>query len=115
MSVHVIRLRGHWTRTELSDGRIRYARHFGHPRTLDTDESVWLTCSLPPGDGTAQLNDRSLGSIRTCEPFAFDATALLALRNVIVLEVDSDSEVWDGEVAMEIIKGDSQDSHHCRG
>lgn len=105
MTVHVIRLRGHWTRIELSDGRVRYVRHFGRPRTLDPNETVWLTGSHPPGSGTALLNDHPVGELRANDPFAFDVTARLAPRNAIVFEVGADPVEWAADVALEI-KGD---------
>ena len=101
MSVHVIRLRGHWNRDELPDGRVRHSRHFGRPRTLDANETVWLVCSRSPGDGSLQLNDQLVGIVSGGEPFAFDVTALLAPRNAVGIEVTAAVD-WDGEVRLEI-------------
>jgi len=91
MNPHVIRLRGHWNRDVLPDGRVRLARPFGRPRTLDANETAWIvgTCS----DGVALLNDEPLGGVRAGVPFAFDVTARLAPRNTISLEVTEAEEV----------------------
>ena len=101
MSAHVIRLRGHWKRDELPDGRVRHSRNFGRPRTLDANESAWLVCSHSPGNGSVSVNDQFLGTIRSGEPFAFDVTALLAPRNVAGIELATAVE-WPGEVDLVI-------------
>ncbi len=100
MTPHVIRLRGFWTREILPDGRVRLARPFGRPRTLDANETAWIvgTC----GDGVAFLNGEPLGPIRAGESFAFEVTSHLAPRNVIAFEVARGDSV---EVALEIRVG----------
>jgi hypothetical protein len=79
---HVIRLRGFWTREDLPDGRVRHARPFGRPRTLDPGETVWFVAPAAPGDGTVTLNGDLLGAIRAGEPFAFELPPLLPRNRV---------------------------------
>ncbi len=100
MSAHVIRLRGHWKRDELPDGRVRHSRHFGRPRTLDANETAWLVGTSSPGDGSLLLNDQFVGTVTGGEPFAFDVTRSLLPRNLVAIEVNAGETV--GDAALEI-------------
>jgi hypothetical protein len=91
MSTHVIRLRGHWARDVLPDGRVRLARNFGRPRTLAANETAWIVGAC--ADGVALLNGEPLGPVLDGLPFAFDVTTRLAPRNTIALEVTEAGEV----------------------
>ncbi len=110
---HVIRLSGFWTRDELPDGRTRFTRPFGQPRTLDTNESAWLTSAPVPASGTVTVNGVSVGEVHAGQPFEFDVTHLLQPRNRIVIEFVELSSEWDEVIAMEIRqKGDAADAAH---
>lgn len=100
MTPHVIRLRGHWKRDELPDGRVRHSRNFGRPRTLDANETARLVGSRSPGNGTLFLNDQSVGTLTDGEPFAFDVTASLLARNRVALEVTGNETI--DEMVLEI-------------
>lgn len=91
--VHRIRLRGFWEVTPLPDGRVRHVRRFGRPRTLDTDESLWVVCDA----ATVTVNGHSV------EPRdgAFNVTELLQPRNDLAIETDKEREL---EVVLEIRK-----------
>jgi hypothetical protein len=88
--MHRIRLAGFWSSAPLPDGRVRHARRFGRPRTLDPGETAWLVGTGPAGSGMIWLNGALLGDVTADEPFAFDVTTRLQPRN----------EVWiDGSAA----------------
>jgi hypothetical protein len=97
-AVHRIRLRGFWEATALADGRERYRRSFGRPRTLDPDERAWLVCDRVPGPATVAVNGTQVGSVEAVGLFAFDVTELLRPRNEVVIETTGEPS----EVAMEI-------------
>jgi hypothetical protein len=101
VNTHIIRLRGHWKRDELSHGRVRHSRPFGQPRIRDTAESVWLVGQRAPGDGALHLNDQYVGPLMGGEAFAFDVTAHLRARNIVAIELPANTH-WDGELLMEI-------------
>lgn len=98
---HVIRLRGHWKRDVLPNGRVRYSRPFGSPRTLDANESAWLI-GTSPGNGSLFLNDQSAGTVADGVPFAFEVTASLLPRNRIALEVTAGGNETLDDVALDI-------------
>jgi hypothetical protein len=93
---HRIQLRGFWTAIELGPSRVRHARRFGRPRTLDPEETAWIVCDESPSPGLVSLNGEPLGQADRGQPFAFDVTARLQLRN----------ELWidgvPGDVTLEI-------------
>jgi hypothetical protein len=93
---HRIRLRGFWTKTEIGPGHARHARRFGRPRTLDPDETAWIVCERSPGPGVVWLNGDLLGEAASGEPFAFEVTARLQLRNELWIDGEP------GEVDLEI-------------
>ncbi len=96
MTTHTIRLNHFWIATVLPTGRMRCARSFGKPRTLDANETVWIVASSSPGTGTATLNGTWLGDFEANMPFALEITGLLLNRNEVCLEI-----VADGELAIE--------------
>lgn len=102
MTPHVIRLRGHWTRDELPDGRVRHSRNFGRPRTLDANETAWLVGPRSPGDGSLLLNDQVVGIVTDGEPFAFDVTQALLPRNHVGIEVKAGASETIDDVVLEI-------------
>ncbi len=78
MKLHTIRLGEPWERTPLPDGRTRFRRRFGRPRTLDVTERLWLVCDRPV---SAAVNAAQLGVGER-----FDLTAHLQPRNELVIE-----------------------------
>jgi hypothetical protein len=90
-------LRGGWVVTPLPDGRVRHARRFGSPRTLDPTESVFLCGTDVPVATVVTVNGQVLGT--AAGPFAFDITGRLLPRNEVWLDVDAIGEV--GEVTLE--------------
>ncbi|QEL13362.1 hypothetical protein [Limnoglobus roseus] len=106
MSVHAIRLRGFWTAAEVEPGRVRYARNFGRPRTLDAGETVWLVGSRSPGAGQVLLNWQPVGAIHADEPFAFEITSILQPRNTVEIEIAAGEDKLLGEIALEIRSSD---------
>jgi hypothetical protein len=96
MYPHRIRLRGPWQAAPA-----RRVRRFGWPRPPAGHEHVWLACDGVPAGSRVVLNDRPLG---TCSEMSFerDVTDLLAERNGLTLEFDTDpGEAW-GDVALEV-------------
>ena len=97
--MHTIRLRGFWEST--SDGvHTRYARNFGRPRTLDTEERVWLVCESVPGSAEVSVNGQPVGSLNQANSFAADITDTLRERNAVVFLVASCEPL--GELVLEI-------------
>lgn len=88
-------LRPPWDVDTLPDGRTRFRRRFGRPRTLDTHETVWLVGETPGGT-EVRLNGEPLGV--SDGRFAFDVTRLLAVRN----EVHITATGQLGPVAIEV-------------
>jgi hypothetical protein len=102
MPPHRIRLHGFWSVTPLDFGRIRHARRFGRPRTLDLGETAWLVCDHPPDSGEVRLNGELLGTSSASEPFAFDVTTLLQPRNELTIDVGPSAGTFTGDVSLEI-------------
>jgi hypothetical protein len=88
-------LRPPWEREDLLDGRIRFRRRFGKPRTLDDSETVWLVGEAAAG-AEVRLNGELLGE--SDGRFAFEVTNRLALRNEIAITATGDI----GPVAVEV-------------
>lgn len=99
MPTHRIRLHGFWTATEPSPGRVRHARRFGRPRTLDPDERAWLVCGGGGGPAAVSLNGELLGPTAGDGSFAFDVTPLLRPRNELWIDGPA------GDVVLEIRSG----------
>jgi hypothetical protein len=97
---HRIRLRGPWKGEHLANG-VRRVRHFGYPGRIDDYERVWLTFAGVAGRVAVSLNGQPLGSHDGPEPFAYEVTPLLRMRNELVLEVEGVADSW-GEVALEV-------------
>lgn len=97
--MHTIRLGPPW-QTSATDGGTRHARKFGRPRTLDTNERLWLVCEHIPGAAEVRVNGASVGASEAAGPFAADITSLLQLRNEIVIVVASGAPL--GAVALEV-------------
>lgn len=89
MKLHTIRLGEPWVRIPLGDGRTRFRRRFGRPRTLDATERLWLACDRPV---SAVVNGTQLGVGER-----FDLTEHLQPRNELVIEA---GEL--GAVALEV-------------
>ena len=93
-------------RRPLLDLRIRGVRREsfnGRPRTLDSNEHLWLVCAHVPGAADVRVNDTLVGSPGAAGPFAADITALLGARNEIVFAVSSGASI--GAVALEVRTG----------
>src|SRR6266404_2810562 len=86
-------------------GRVLFRRRFGYPGRLDSTERVWLTFADMEGAAEVWLNDHLLGQRDGgLDPFEFEVTALLQVRNELKVLVTAPSEtggLW-GEVALEI-------------
>src|SRR5262249_20890439 len=86
-------------------GRVRFVRRFGKPREIDPHEHVWLTFADVEGVAEVWLNGQFLGRHEGGSgPFEFEVTKLLQPRNVLAVEVESQTDgggLW-GEVALEI-------------
>ena len=99
---HCIRLHGFWEVTPLPDGRVRHRRRFGRPRTADPAETVWIACDGVPGPAEVLVNGAPLGRVEPGQPFAFDVTPRLNLRNELTLDVSAAAAAPLGEVRVEI-------------
>ena len=100
--MHTIRLSGGWAVTS-SGGMTRYARRFGRPRTLDPNESVWVTVRDASGPGTVAVNGRPIGEIvDPSVPFAAEIRSLLQDRNELFLELRTSDDRAPHDVTMEI-------------
>ena len=97
--MHTIKLGPPWVVTAIG-GETRHARKFGSPRTLDTNERVWLVCEHVPAPAEVFVNGNSVGATATQGAFAADVTSLLAPRNEVVFVVASEQPL--GAVALEI-------------
>lgn len=84
MTAHRIPLRGFWDATPLADGRTRYVRRFGRPRSTDDRETIWLVCDDLSGPATVSLNGTVIGE---GDAIAADVTGRLAERNEVAVEV----------------------------
>lgn len=84
-------------------GRARFRRHFGWPGRIDAHERVWLTFAGVADRARVVLNGLLLGDQEGREPFAFEVTSLLQVRNDLEVEVTGDAGggIW-GEVALEV-------------
>jgi beta-galactosidase/beta-glucuronidase len=95
-----------WAESALADfaGRVRFRRRFGYPGRIDADERVWLTFADVSGQAVIRLNGQLLGRHDGGDPFEFEVTALLATRNELVIEIETQTVpagLW-GQVALEI-------------
>lgn len=97
--MHTIRLRGFW---EIStDGtRTCHTRKFGRPRTLDSDERVWLVCESVPGPAEVSVNGQQVGMLSQTNSFEADITDTLRERNAVMFAVVSNEPL--GELVLEI-------------
>ena len=95
---HRMTLRPPWEVEPLPDGRTRYRRRFGRPRTLDASETVWLVGETPSG-AEVWVNGQRLGESE--RSFAFDVTDKLNVRN----EVSVTATGPIGQVAVEVRAG----------
>jgi hypothetical protein len=86
-------------------GRVRFRRRFSWPARIDPHERVWLTFAGVTTSAKVWLNDHLLGQHQgPPDPFEFDVTQLLQLRNHLTVEVESTTTaggLW-GEVALEV-------------
>lgn len=100
-SGHHIRLGPPWEVTAI-EGRTRYLRRFGRPRTIGPGERVWLIALLPEGS-EARLNGVTL---ERGESFAVDVTSRLEPRNEVEFLVPADTAA-PRDVALLIMKPDT--------
>jgi hypothetical protein len=86
-------------------GRVRFRRRFGFPGRLDAFERVWLTFEGADARAEVWLNSQFLGRHDGAqEPFEFEVTSLLRVRNELIVEVEGSEKtggLW-GEVALEV-------------
>jgi hypothetical protein len=97
--MHRIRLSPPWQLSS-EQGRTTHARNFGRPRTLDTNERLWLVCARVPGAADVTVNGELVGTPAEAGPFAADITDRLKLRNEVAFVVDSGEAL--GEVWLEV-------------
>ena len=97
---HRIRLREPWQRNPLGQG-VRCSRRFGYPGRIDSDERVWLTVSGVSGPVEVSLNGHRLGAHDGSTSVEYDVTALLGVRNELVLTFPNGGDRWD-EAALEV-------------
>lgn len=95
---HRMTLRPPWEEEPLPDGRTRFRRRFGRPRTLGEGETVWLVGETPSG-AEVTLNGEPLGE--SDWRFAFDVTTRLNVRNEITITAAGQL----GPVAVEVRGG----------
>jgi hypothetical protein len=70
-------------------GRVRFHRRFHWPGTLDYYERLWLQFAGADYFARVWLNGQELGShVGPFDPFEFDVTPLVQLRNDLVVEVE---------------------------
>jgi len=101
--MHTIRLSGGWAVTAPAAGVTRHVRRFGRPRTLDPNETVWLTVRDAPGSGTVAVNGRPVGDVADPQtPFTTEIRSFLHDRNELVLDLRSTSDRPPGDVSLEI-------------
>jgi GNAT superfamily N-acetyltransferase len=102
IAMHTIRLAGGWAGTS-TEGMTRYTRRFGRPRTLDPNETVWVTIRDTHGSGTVSVNGRPIGEIVDASvPFAVEIRPLLQDRNELVLDLRTSDDHSPGDVTLEI-------------
>ena len=82
--------------------RLRFRRRFGRPRRLDDFERLWLIGEGLGGRATLHVNGREVGG--AAGTFAFPVTDLIAERNELVIDLESDGpdEGLSGDVALEV-------------
>jgi hypothetical protein len=96
-----------WGETGLADFTVlvRFRRRFGYPGRIDSFERVWLTFAGVPAAALVTLNSQALGRHASADgPFEHEVTALLGLRNELVVDVEvpaGNAGDW-GEVALEV-------------
>jgi hypothetical protein len=95
---HRMTLRPPWEQEALPDGRVRFRRRFGRPRTLGANETVWLVGDVPTG-AEVRLNGELLGVAG--ERFAFEVTTRLDVRNEVIVTATGPL----GPVAVEVRAG----------
>lgn len=97
--IHAIRLRGGWN-VSSDGGRTYHTRKFGRPRTLDSDERLWLCCPALPVPAEVVVNGVLVAAVTHAEAFAVDITHLLRDRNAVQFAVTSAQSL--GELTIEI-------------
>ena len=103
-SIHKMMLRGHWEISRTAEGFTRHTRRFGRPRTLDANETVHVTCTRVPEAACVYVNEVRLGTVQVGEPFDFDITSALSIRNALTIEFTQESPTGQlGETAIEIV------------
>gem|GEM_PF-989083 len=96
---HSIRLGPPWQMTTTAENT-QHTRKFGRPRTLDTNERLWLVCEFVPGQAEVRLNGTVVGNVEAAGPSAMDITALLQPRNEVTFAVNSGDAL--GLVVLEV-------------
>jgi hypothetical protein len=96
---HVIRLRGAWEVTS-AVGLTIHTRNFGKPRTLESQERVWLVCQDVPGPAEVFLNGHKVAESGEAGSIAVGITEHLQPRNNLRFEVAARARL--GEVSIEI-------------
>jgi hypothetical protein len=97
--MHTIRLGPPWQVTA-TEGGTRHARKFGRPRTLDTNERLWLVCECVPAMAEIRVNGTIIGAADAPGAFTADITSLLQARNEVVFALASDLPL--GAIVLEV-------------
>jgi hypothetical protein len=85
-------------------GRANHARSFGRPSGLGANERIRLIIEMVSGVGQARLNQQPIGAVHGDGSFECDVTGLLAVRNLLEIDLSADGD-WGGvvgEVRIEI-------------
>ncbi len=98
---HRIRLRKPWQVERLPHG-LCWKRTFHRPTGLGHGERVWILVANAPGASSVSLNGEPLGRLAPGGQTArFEVTQRLALRNELVLRMDSPGQLGPADAAAE--------------
>jgi beta-mannosidase len=90
----------------LFNGRVRFARTFQWPGTLDWYERLWLTFHGADYFSTVVLNGAELGRhAGAFDPFEFDITSLVRQKNELIVEVDLPATHPDAQSQQRLLRG----------
>lgn len=87
---------GDWAQVLGDDfvGRVRYARRFNAPSSLEPSERVWLVVEGVDHEAQVVLNGQPLGAMSGPQPRRFDITAFVEPHNLLVIDVQLSAEVF---------------------
>jgi hypothetical protein len=106
--VHTIRLRDPWDVEPAAGGLRRHRRFFNKPTGLEAGDRVWIVVEGAVGfveltlNGSPPPHTGEQGSGEDSASRAYDVTALLNLRNELVIVTSDAPSSSRGEVRLEI-------------